>query len=202
MSTGFQYIIDKAATISINKRAVVAQSVSRDQTTRAVSRGGQVWRFDVAAPAGLVWAEARPNLEIIDSLDRFTPVQIQFSNTGYAWLLRYQGTATTTGGWTATWTKGSNQIFVSPQGFSGGNLLVAGDVIQLAGGRVYTVAQTTTTGYVTLNRPVQEATGSGAVVIGPAVTWTVLCNAIPTWTIFNTNLVNFNGPFQFTESFA
>jgi len=201
VSSGYQYIIDRANGISINKRAVVAQTISRDQTVRAVSRGGQVWRFDITPPGGMVWTDVRPFLEDIDLVDRYTPTQIKLNNTKGNFLLRYQGSASTTAGWNATWIKGSNQIFVAPNGFTSGTLLAAGDVVQLgSAGRVYTVAVTATAaGYVTLNRPVLEASGNGALTIGSDVTWTVLCTEVPSWNVFGINLVNFTGSFKFVE---
>ena len=52
-TSAFQYVFNKAAQISINRRAVTAQTTARDNTIRTVSRGGQIWRFEVTMPKGL-----------------------------------------------------------------------------------------------------------------------------------------------------
>ena len=47
----FQFIFDKAVTISGNNRAVVGQSITRNHTVRAVSRGSAVQKFTITMPA-------------------------------------------------------------------------------------------------------------------------------------------------------
>ena len=66
MTTAFQWVFDNAESISIDRKAVVAQTTSRDQTIRSVSRGGQVWRFEVKLPDGIRWSDARSYIEAID----------------------------------------------------------------------------------------------------------------------------------------
>ena len=101
-TTAFQYIFDNAQSISIDRRAVTAQTISRDQTVRTVSRGGQIWRFTVRLPDGLRWSDARPYIEAIEAADRYTTGTVQLSNTGYtSWLTAYRGSATTTTGFYA-----------------------------------------------------------------------------------------------------
>lgn len=201
MTTAFQYIFDQAETISIDRKAVVAQTITRDQTLRSVSRGGRVWRFDVKLPDGIAWTTLRPIIESIEYADRYTIGTVQINNAGYnAWLTPYQGVATTTGGWTGSWTQGSNTVTVTPAGYSSGVLLRAGDVIQLGTGHVYSVATDATSTTVTVSRPILDATGSGAIYVGPAVTWSVVCTELPTWTIFSRNQVSWSGSFKFVES--
>ena len=65
-TTAFQYVFDNAESISIDRRAVTAQTMTRDNTVRTVSRGGQVWRFDVKLPDGPTWSGARPYITAID----------------------------------------------------------------------------------------------------------------------------------------
>jgi hypothetical protein len=205
MTTAFQYIFDRASAISINKRAVVAQTTTRDQTIRTVSRGGQVWRFDVTPPAGLPWSEARPYLEAIDAADRFTAGNVQINNVGYnSWLTPYQGTAVNSTGFYLSATQGyaNATITVSPT-ISSGYRFRAGDIVQLGNtGHVYTVtadvAHNSTA--VTLNRPVIDTTANVNLRVGPNVIWNVICVDIPDWTISDVNVVTFDGSFKFVEN--
>lgn len=200
MTTAFQYIFDQAETISIDRKAVVAQTITRDQTLRSVSRGGRVWRFDVKLPDGIAWTTLRPIIESIEYADRYTVGTVQINSAGYnAWLTPYQGVATSTGGWTGSWTQGSNTVTVTPVGYSSGVLLRAGDLIQLGTGHVYSVATDATSTTVTVSRPILDATGSGAIYVGPAVTWSVVCTELPAWTIFSRNQVSWSGSFKFLE---
>ena len=50
----FQWIFDRAETISINKQAVVAQSITRTNRVKSAKIGGQTWRFDVKLPDGTI----------------------------------------------------------------------------------------------------------------------------------------------------
>ena len=202
-TTAFQWIFDRAQTISVDKRAVVAQTQTRDQTVRAISRGGQVWRFDVRLPDGLIWTDARPYLEGIDRADRFTPTQIQINTPGYAnWLYAYQGDCAGRAGWTGSWTQGATTMTLTSTPAATQYRLRANDLIQLGSGHVYSVVSDVAAGAATatLNRPIIDATGSGTIAVGPDVTWTVICTAMPAWTIQRRNQISWSGSFHFVES--
>lgn len=192
----FQTVFDLASTISINKRGVVAQTTSRNQTTRAVSRGGQVWRFDVKLPDGLPWDLTRGVIEGFDKADRFTVDSVQINRASYNnWLTTYNGNCT---GMSGAWTVG-DQLTIA--GGTGTVAFKAGDHLQLGSGHVYSVVNdlNSGTGVVTLNRPIIEPAGSASLITGPNVTWSVMCTAIPTWTIFQRNQVSWSGAFSFIE---
>ena len=55
---------------------------------------------------------------------------------------------------------------------------------------------------ITFNRAVRDATGNVALTVGPAVTWTVICTQLPTWTIFARDQVSWSGEFVFYEALA
>ncbi len=87
MSTAFQFVFDNAETLSIDRKAVVGQTVSRNFHVRAVSRGGKAWRFEVKLPDGMRWSENNAAIKAIDEADRFTVEAVNLSNPGYAdWL--------------------------------------------------------------------------------------------------------------------
>lgn len=199
-TSAFQYVFNKAAQISINRRAVTAQTTARDNTVRTISRGGQIWRFEVTMPKGLPWTEARPYIEAIDYADRYTQGTVQLNNTGYnTWLSPYQGTATSM---TGSWTQGSNTLTITAGQASSGYNFRAGDFVQLGTGRVYSVVSDVAynSNTVTLNRPVLDTSGTGSLVVGPNVTWTVTCVQMPTWSLQPVNIVSWSGSFVFYEA--
>lgn len=205
MTTAFQYIFDNAETISIDRKAVVAQTVTRDQTLRSVSRGGKVWRFDVKLPDGIPWSTARPYIEAIDYADRYTVGNVQINNAGYnAWLTPYQGNAVNSTGFYSNVKLGNTSITLSASPtISSGNKFVRGDLIQLGpNGKVYSVAADVpyTSNTVTLNRPIIDANVANVnLQVGPAVTWRVVCTELPTWTIMSRDQVSWSGSFKFME---
>jgi hypothetical protein len=205
MTTAFQYIFDNAETISIDRKAVVAQTVTRDQTVRTISRGGKVWRFDVKLPDGIAWSSARPYIESIDYADRYTVGTVQINNAGYnAWLTNYQGTSANSTGFYANYTLGATTLtLVTSPTTTSGYKFRRGDVVQLGtNNRVYTVAADVAynSNSVTVNRPILDATATNVnLIVGPNVTWSVVCTELPTWTIFSRDQVSWSGSFKFVE---
>lgn len=201
-TTAFQYVFDNAESISIDRRAMTAQTIARDNTVRTVSRGGQVWRFSVKLPDGMPWSTARPYIEAIDYADRYTQGTVNLNNAGLnTWLTPYRGDGST---FAASWTQGATSITLT-SGTASTYKFRVGDLIQLgSSGHVYSVVadvnNVATT--VNLNRAVVDATGSGSLVIGPAVTWTVICTELPQWTISARNQVAWSGAFTFYEVLA
>jgi hypothetical protein len=204
MTTAFQTIVDRAESISIDRRAVISQSISRNQTVRAVSRGGQVWRFDIKVPDGIPWTELRGAIEAIDSADRYTSGNISLNTTGTLdWFMRYQGNSVSTVGFVGNVTQGSPTLTLtsSPTTASGFKFR-AGDLIQLGtGGKVYSVVNNVAfnSNTVTLNRPVIDSTGSKTLTVGPNVVFKVICVEMPTWNIFARDQISWSGSFRFME---
>jgi hypothetical protein len=201
----FQWIIDRAETISINRKKVVASTTARDGTTRAVSRGGQVWRFEVKLPDGIPWQELRGYISQAEALDRVTTATITISATGQDWLYKYQGNSVNSTGFIATITQGSPIITLTTSPTtSSGYKFRAGDFIQLGtGGKVYTVAADVAynSNSVTLHRPVLDSTASGvSLKVGAICQWTVLCTQFPEWTLMARDQVAWGGAFVFTEN--
>lgn len=193
----FQWIIDNAVDVTVNKRGVVAQTVARDQTVRAVSRGGRIWRFEVTPSPGSKWEVARPYIEELDKLDRFTTSTISFSKSGQEWLFGYRGTTPPVGA-TATVTQGSATATLSAGAFA------PGDIIQLTGGKVYAITNSVSNGgSVTLHRPVLEASNTYNIsAIGKNCVWSVICTNMPTYKITPNGLVEWSGTFTFVEALA
>ena len=204
MTTAFQYVFDNAESISINRRRVTGTTLTRDNTVRSVSRGGQAWRFEVKLPDGISWSSARGYIEAVEYLDRTTVGTVQINNPGYnSWFTPYQGTAADPAAITAVWTQGSSTLTLTGGQATAGFNFRAGDFVQLTGsGSVYSVVSTVAfdSDTVTLNRPVIDSTGSGTLITGTSVTWSVICTEFPDWTIFARDQVSWSGAFVFYES--
>jgi len=199
----FQWIVDSATALSIDGRGTVAQTITRENVIRTVSRGGRVWKFTVTPSPGETYADARPYLAKLDQMDRITTADINFSQTGFEVINKYLGSGT--GGFTIAGISGTT-CTVTAGALSGSYVARAGDWLQIgAAGSVYQVVQDPATGNgatVTLNRPIDEAVGSYTGLFGPNVNWSVLCVQRPTWTLVPAGrnmLVNWSGDFVFYE---
>ena len=197
MSSPFQWIIDNAVNLSVNKRGLVAQTISRDQSIRSVSRGGRIWRFTVEPSPGQRWSESRAYVEAIDKADRIDTTTINFNRQEFDYVFGYQGDETSLGGLTATYTQGSDTIGVAGSTLSSGYLFRGGDLVQFSGSpRVYSVVNDVAHnggGSVVLNRPVLEASGTSALVVGRACTWSVKCTQLPNWRIVDYDRLEWDG---------
>ena len=154
----FKWIFDNAETITMETKRVVASTQSRDGTYRAVSRGGQYWRFEVKMPEGMRFTQWRGYIAKMEELDRLTSERIYMDNVGQRWLWGYQGNSVNSTGFAASITNGSKNITLTtspntPSGFK----FKAGDLIQpVPDGKVYKVAADVpfNSNSVTLHRPI------------------------------------------------
>jgi hypothetical protein len=81
----FQWIIDNAATLSINRKKIVGQTTARDGVVRAVSRGTQPKRFTVELPAGIPWTTLSTNIAAAEALDRIGTAPITIPYNKFPW---------------------------------------------------------------------------------------------------------------------
>jgi hypothetical protein len=209
----FQWIFDNAQTLSINKRPVVSQTISRDQRVRSVSRGGAVWRFTIKMPDGMRWTNVRGYIEGIDNSNLLTPATVNLSKAAYNYIVGYRGDATVYNTMTAKYT--TAQAASDTTKFELGNmpgsaglvLFRAGDLIQPTGGTfVYSVVADVVRGagstqLVQVNRPILNTPSATAVTlkVGSAVEWSVICTSCPQWSLIQNDMVGWNGDFQFQE---
>ena len=207
----FQWIFDVAETISIDKKPVVASTITRSNVIRSTLYSAPLWRFTVKVPDGLSWSTYRPSIEQSEALDRHTSSTIQINNAGYnSWFTTYRGNSVNYTGFAGSWTQGSTTLTLTTSPTtSSGYKFRTGDLIQLGldgstigAGSVYTVASDVAynSNTVTLNTAVKETTASAqSINVGPNVYWTIICQDFPNWTIFNSNQVSWSGPFVFYE---
>jgi hypothetical protein len=81
----FQWIVNQAETISINRKKMVASTTARDGTVRAVSRGTQPKRFEVKLPDGIPWTVLRTDIAAAEVLDRITTATISIPYAKFPW---------------------------------------------------------------------------------------------------------------------
>jgi hypothetical protein len=72
----FQWIVDIAENLSINRKNMVATTRARDGSVRVVSRGTQPKIFTVTLPDGVPWTQLRTNIIAAEALDRITTATI------------------------------------------------------------------------------------------------------------------------------
>ena len=203
MTTAFQIIFDRAESISMSCRPVTAQTMSRGNVVRTVSRGSQVWRFDVKLPDGIPWQQLRQSIQAIENANRYTLGTVQLNDPGLTdWLNPYLGDSANTTGFVGSWTQGSIAFsLLSSPSTPSGYKFRAGDFVQLGSGHVYTVAADVpyTSNTVTVNRPILDASNSASLLVGPAVSWQVYCTDLPLWNIFARDQVSWSSSFTFYE---
>lgn len=81
----FQWIIDNAESLSINRLKTVASTQSRNGTVRAVSRGTPKKTFEVRLPDGPRWSDYRSNIIAAEALDRLTSASIEIKYSLFPW---------------------------------------------------------------------------------------------------------------------
>lgn len=200
----FQWVIDNAESIVIDRRPVVASTQSRSGVSRTVSRGGDLWRFEVQLPAGIRWTDARQAISKYEAIGRTNESLIRINNPGHEWLYKYQGDLTNTSGVTCTIPSSGNTITInSGATLSSGYIFRAGDLIQLGtNGSVYSVAADVAAGTTTikLNRPIRESAGTTTLLVANNCFWKVICTEMPSFNLFARDQVSWTGPFIFYES--
>jgi hypothetical protein len=81
----FQWIVDNAESLSINRRKTVATTTARDGNVRAVSRGVPAKRFTVKLPDGLPWTSISSNIVAAETLDKITTATITIPYAKFPW---------------------------------------------------------------------------------------------------------------------
>lgn len=93
MATGLQNIIDRCSGLTIDRRKVVGIQITRNEIPRtSLTPTKQPWRFQMEMPNSYRYNEARSLLEALDTIDRYVPQVVTFSNNSrLSWIFRYQG---------------------------------------------------------------------------------------------------------------
>lgn len=96
-STGLQTIVNFCNSMQIDRRNVVGTQITRNEIPRvSLTPTYNPWRIKLEMPNSFKYYEARALMEQIDTLDRYTPQVITFSNLPQLnWIFAYQGTMST-----------------------------------------------------------------------------------------------------------
>lgn len=81
----FQWIIERAEALSINRKKMVATTTARDGGARATSRGTQPLRFTVTLPNGIPWTELSTLITAAETLDRISTATISIPYSLFPW---------------------------------------------------------------------------------------------------------------------
>lgn len=81
----FQWIVDMAETISLNKKQMVAQTQTRSGVIRATTRGEQPVRITVKVPDGPRWSDIKNNITAATALDRYQTATISIPFAKFPW---------------------------------------------------------------------------------------------------------------------
>jgi hypothetical protein len=81
----FQWILNNAESISINRKKMVGTTTARDGITRAVSRGTLPKTFTVKIADGLAWTEISSYITAAEALDRITTATISIPYAKFPW---------------------------------------------------------------------------------------------------------------------
>lgn len=196
----FQWIIDTATEIKLDSHAVVAQTRARDGSVKAVRRGAQPWTFTVTSPDGPKFSEVRKYLAEINYSDRHSPNRINFNHTGHEYMFEYQGDRLANyGSVVANVQQGSDIIELTNVPSGSGNMVVAGDYIQLGPNGVYMAVETTVSNSFKVHRPVIENLTTSSINVGVGCNFLVRCVQFPQYRIFGYDQVAWDGPFVFVE---
>ena len=224
MPTGLQNIVDKASALTIDRRKVVGVQITRNEIPRtSLTPTKQPWRFTLTMPNSLRYYNSRDILEALDTIDRYTPQTITFSNNPcLSWIFRYQGAMS-----------GAQISGITVQSFVGNQLILTGlptvatntilfepnDLIQI-GAYTYPFTSTTqilrggaATVTVTTNRPniISSSVVGAGLTVGNGCTFNMFCPNMPTYklipggyvasgaTTLNNALIEFNDDFELYE---
>lgn len=218
---GLQTIIDKASSLNIDRRKVVGVQITRNEIPRtSLTPTKQPWRMTLTMPGSLRYYNNRNLLEQLDTIDRYTPEYVTFSNNScLSWIFAYQGSMTsamisniTVTSFTGnTLTLGNLPVIPSTR-----VLFEPNDLIQI-GNYKFPFTSTTqvtrgsnSTVTVTTNRP-NILTGSvvgNGITVGNACEFYMFCPNMPTYKLVPGGYVGNNGTtlnnalIEFSDSFT
>lgn len=81
----FQWIIDNAESLSVNRKKMVGQTTARDGQVRVVNRGTQPRMITVKVADGIRWSDLRTNIAAAEALDRIETATISIPYADFPW---------------------------------------------------------------------------------------------------------------------
>lgn len=193
----FQTVFEIQQSMTVNNRRMVGQQVARSgYITVAQYLSAVPWVFTVVPHNYLYYPQARDIIQSIDNKDRQLPETITFSSENLSWFVKMQGTAT------AATLNGTPVANTQTLSLNSNGTFKAGDFI-MVGGYTYKVTADSSGSSVNIHRPLIGTPTSGTTVyMGDDVTFTVVAEKCPTYTLtpmVNGAFVNWDEPFVFRE---
>ena len=192
---GIQTIIDRASFITVDKKKLASQTISRSgKLLTAEVTSNRPYRFVIGVNPGYSYSGNRDLLEELDSLDITTEenVDIGSTNTGLGYITELKGSGFT-GTVTVTSASASSIVLNTTSASGSGTVLKKGDFIQLDTNYRYPyqvtadVTWNATSVTVPIHRNFIEQSGytvSGkGILLGSNVTWNVKMTNKPPYTI-------------------
>jgi hypothetical protein len=221
---GLQTIINNANALTIDRRKVVGVQITRNEIPRtSLTPTKQPWRFKLTMPSSLYYYNNRDLLEALDTIDRYTPQTVTFSNNAcLSWIFRYQGamSAGQISAITVSSFVGNQLVLGNLPTVSAGTILFApNDLIQI-GAYTYPFTSTTqitrggsSTVTITTNRPniISSSVVGSSITVGNGCTFNMFCPNMPTYKLIpggyvksgsstlNNALIEFSDDFELYE---
>lgn len=226
--SGLQTIVNKSNNLQINRRKVIGIQLTRNEIPRtSFTPTKNPWRFTLEVPSSMRYSEARALMEELDTLDRYLPQIITFSNNiNFSWMFAYQGELNTTQiNSIAVINFVGNQLTLNVSGINVSSstiLFKKNDLIQIGGINAYPYPFTSTTDIirgntntvtVTTHRPnilTGNLVGLG-IRVGNDCQFNMMCINMPAYrltvggmtrnniNVTNNALIEFSDPFEFFE---
>ena len=220
-SNGLQDVINKANFLTIDKRKVTAESISRSGHYKTAQRSPSLYSFTIGAPQGLKYSTNRDLLEDLDSMDRIVEanVDIGANNTSIAYITEYQGDANATIRTTKHEITGfnGNVFYITSDSWPASDYLFKkGDYLQPTGNtNTYRYPYQVTSDVpnnsaanisVPVHRPILSQTGvtiasgsKGNFRVGSDVRFHVKAIKMPTYSVVPHDLIEFSADFELIE---
>lgn len=81
----FQWIIDMAESLSLDKKQMIASTQTRSGIIRVASRGAMPVRITARVPDGPRWSDLRTNIAAATALDRYQTAVISIPYAKFPW---------------------------------------------------------------------------------------------------------------------
>jgi len=205
-----QTIIDNATFITVDKKKLAGQSLSRSGVLLTSTVASAVpYRFVIGMHDGLKYSTNRDLLEELDRLDITIEenVDIGTTNTGLSYITAQLGTLA--GSPTITSASASNIVLNTTSATGSGDALKKGDFIQPDSGYRYPYQVTADVTWnacsitVPIHRPFIDQSGytpaGNGVLLGSAVTWNVKMTTKPKYSIVVYDRIVFDSDFELVE---
>ena len=226
--TGLQNIIDRCMSMQIDRRKVVGiQNTLNEIPRTSFTPTRQPWRITLEMPTSYKYSDARALLEALDTIDRYVPQVVTFSNNPkLSWIFAYQGSMTLSQINAITVVSYiGNQLVLGnlPVIASTRSLFEPNDLIQISGfpypftSTTEVLRGTDTTVTVTTNRPniLSSSVVGSSIVVGNSCQFNMFCPNMPVYklkpgghlqtktgsivTVINNAYIEFSSAFQLYE---